>query len=195
MKNDITGIILAGGKSSRMNHDKGLLLLDGKPLVEHVISQAQKVCTSIMIISNQSGYEKLKFPVHEDLLKDCGPMAGIYTGLYYSQTAHNLVLGCDIPFVNEGLLQYIIEGFDNFDAVIPTSGDLLQPLCGAYNKQCMEKLKEALDSKNYKIQDVIKLLNRKLLVIDKGLSFYSEHLFTNINTESALEEAQKLTLL
>ncbi len=80
MKN-YTGIILAGGKSSRMGTEKGLVEINHKKMIEYSIDQLKKVTENIIIISNTNKYNYLKYPVYEDLIKDIGPIGGIYTGL------------------------------------------------------------------------------------------------------------------
>jgi len=84
--NKITGIILAGGKSSRMGMDKGFCALNGKPMVQYAIDILEQTCDSIIICSNNSDYELFDLPVIPDIIKDIGPMGGIYSGLKNSKT-------------------------------------------------------------------------------------------------------------
>ncbi len=81
-----TGIILAGGKSSRMGEDKGLVLLNGKPMIQYVIEALKGVVSDIIIISNNASYNKFGIPVYPDIIKDKGPVGGIFTGLHHSKT-------------------------------------------------------------------------------------------------------------
>ena len=96
---DITVLLLSGGKSSRMGADKGMQLLHGKPMIEHMLEKAQSMSPNILILTNDSAYETLGYPCLADDVKDCGPLGGICTGLQHSTTAKNLVLGCDMPLV------------------------------------------------------------------------------------------------
>ena len=74
---DITGIILSGGKSLRMGQDKGLMSLDGKFMIEHVIDHIKPLCKQILISANQEEYHKFGYPVVRDEIKDIGPAGGI----------------------------------------------------------------------------------------------------------------------
>ena len=104
----ITGVILAGGKSSRMGTDKGLLELNGKPLIQYAIDTLKSIGLEIIIISNNSDYEQFGFPVYPDIIPDKGPIGGVYTALSYSSTEKNLIVSCDTPFLSKKLLNYLI---------------------------------------------------------------------------------------
>ena len=68
-----TAIILAGGKSSRMKEDKGLVSFNGKMLVEHVIESIKKITGKIIIITANPAYKQFGYPCLEDEMKDKGP--------------------------------------------------------------------------------------------------------------------------
>ena len=91
---EITGIILAGGKSSRMGTDKGLLLLNGKPMVKYVIDVLSKVTSKIIIIANNDEYKQFGYKVYSDLIKDKGPVGGIYTAMNYTNSNTNICISC-----------------------------------------------------------------------------------------------------
>ena len=101
---NITGVILAGGKSSRMGTDKGVLELNGKKIIEHIIYSIKPVVDEIIIISNSNNYDYLGFKVYSDIIKERGPLAGIHTALTHTTTERNLIVSCDIPFINSELL-------------------------------------------------------------------------------------------
>ncbi|MCK6650149.1 MAG: molybdenum cofactor guanylyltransferase, partial [Bacteroidia bacterium] len=112
----ITGIILAGGKSSRMGTDKGIVELNNKALIEYVIETLREVTDQIIIIANNNHYDKFGYEVYPDIIKEAGPMGGIYTGLFYSTTEHNFILSCDTPLLNKNILKEIIATTQNNDA-------------------------------------------------------------------------------
>ena len=183
----MTAIILAGGKSSRMGIDKGLLELYGKPLVQHSIETVNYITNDIIIISNQRGYDKFGLPVYEDYFKSKGPAGGIYTGLLHSTSKYNLVLGCDMPYLSNALLKYL-AGFckPGFDAYVPVVGKNPQPLCAIYTANCAEMLKTAIEKGQLKMVSLIKEWNTNYIKISSKLKFYSPYLFANINTRQDL---------
>ena len=81
----ITGIILAGGKSSRMGTDKGLMRLNGKPMIQHILDPMAKICQRILIITGNPMYGMFGFELVNDEAPDYGPVMGILSGLKQSQ--------------------------------------------------------------------------------------------------------------
>lgn len=104
----ISAVILAGGKARRMEgRDKGLQLLQGKPLVQHVIERLQPQIHEIAINANrnQAEYAKFGFPVFADELPDFqGPLSGMLTALECAESDFVLFVPCDSPFFPENLL-------------------------------------------------------------------------------------------
>jgi len=183
-KNNITGIILAGGKSSRMGTEKGLILYKNKPFVEHIIEAMNPLVDNIIIISNNKAYESFGFKCYEDLIKNTGPLAGIYTGLNYSKTDHNLIVSCDIPLVNAVVLQKLIDQKNDASEVIQLqSQGKNMPLIALYKKSCEVIFMEELHQNQKKVQKALKKCNVKTVVIDESL----EQVTANINTPEDLE--------
>jgi molybdopterin-guanine dinucleotide biosynthesis protein A len=95
---DISGYVLAGGKSSRMGQDKALLELAGKPLVLRAVEKLRQVCTEVSVLGNReelAAYASLVRDLHEG----CGPLGGIEAALAHSTKAWNLFMAVDMPFL------------------------------------------------------------------------------------------------
>ena len=116
---DTTGIILAGGKSSRMGADKGLLELGGKPLITYAFQALSGLCTTILISSSSEAYHSFGYQVIEDVFPGIGPMGGIYSALGKSKTEKNLILSCDLPFASKELMSYILQNSDVHQVAVP----------------------------------------------------------------------------
>lgn len=185
MRTSVSGILLAGGKSSRMGSDKGILLLNGKKLAEHILDAMKPVVTQLMIIANNRNYDDFGFPVFEDIIKDCGPMGGIYTGLMNSTNEKNLVLSCDIPFITTDMLRKIISQSDNAEITFPSVGGKPEPLCTVYDKSCAIKFRELIDKRELKMQDALRYFTTKEILLTKE---EAEKNFININTPQQLNE-------
>lgn len=179
-KKNISGIVLAGGKSSRMGTDKGLLELNGKTFIEHVLSALIPVVDTVFIIANNGSYHKFGYPVYEDIIKDCGPMGGIYTGLVKSTTSKNIIVSCDIPFITTKTLSDIILGAGNAEIAVPEHGGKLEPLCAIYTKGCIERFGQLLEKKEWKMQEALKYFNTTKVQFPEKKEF--EKNFININT-------------
>lgn len=179
-KKNITAIILAGGNSSRMGEDKGLMLLEGKPMIEHVIGAVSSFANKIIIVSNNEEYQQFNYPVYEDLVKGKGPLAGIYTGLYYSQTEENIILSCDVPYVTIELISFLIEKAGNHQITIPSFQGKSHQLIGVFSKSCEAPLFISLEKDHLKLKDAFKNLN--LNVVDANQ--FDGKVFANLNSAS-----------
>jgi len=183
-KNNITGIILAGGKSSRMGTEKGLIIYKNKPFVEHIIEAMSPLVDNIIIISNNKAYESFGFKCYKDLIKNTGPLAGIYTGLRYSKTNNNLIVSCDIPLIKTVVLQKLIDQKNDASEVIQLqSQGKNMPLIALYKKSCEVIFMEELHQNQKKVQKALKKCNVKTVIIDGSL----EQVTANINTPEDLE--------
>ncbi len=183
-KTNITGIILAGGKSSRMGTDKGFLLLNGKPFISHIIEALKPWVNNIIIVSNNSDYDVFKMTRVEDIIENSGPIAGIYSGLKYSKSEYNLVLSCDVPLINKSVLNQLIEGFDDkMDVVQIQSQGKTMPLIAIYKKQCMKSFLELLQKGERRLRIAVGNLKTKTIKLDSNLDQYVR----NINTTEELK--------
>jgi molybdenum cofactor guanylyltransferase len=131
----ITGLILAGGRGSRMGHvDKGLQPFRGAPMVLHVIMRLQPQVGALMVNANQNigPYEGFGFPVWPDQLGGFeGPLAGLQTGLAQCDTDYLVTAPCDSPFLPQDLVDRLGEALlaHNADIAVAVTGegDTLQP--------------------------------------------------------------------
>lgn len=180
---DVTGIILAGGKSARMGSDKGLISFNGSLFIEHIIEALKPLVKNIIIVSNNSEYDKFGYKRVEDLIEDSGPLAGLYTGLVHSETENNLVLSCDIPLIKSMVLEQLLNPiYIDFDVVQLQSKDKIMPLIASYKKACLHKCLELLNNGERRLQELASQLSTKTITIDSNLESYVE----NINTKHEL---------
>ncbi len=187
---ETTGAVLAGGRSSRMGRDKGLMEMDGIALTERMWRLLKEVCPKAIIIANRNGYEKIGAEVYNDLIPGKGPMGGIHTALQKAETPFVLTLACDMPFANARMLNYIIQhAGTKYDAVVPVHENMPQPLCAVYQKTCLPGLEEMMNKGNYKLQYLLATVSTRLLMIDKKKDWYSPNLFMNVNTPDDFQKA------
>lgn len=186
-KKEITAIILAGGKSSRMLQDKGLVYLNDKMMIEYVIEKVKRVTSQIIIITQNPQYNKLGYCCFKDRFKDKGPLAGIYTGLIHSYTQKNLVLGCDTPFISENILQELINNSRKEDVLITEHEGKKEPLFAVYDKTCIPHFHARLKQGNLKITDALQGLKTAVINFDNK-NWISDNEFANINTPEELKQ-------
>lgn len=190
---DTTGIILAGGKSSRMGENKAFVLFSNQPLVEILLDKVSALFKDLMIVSNKPHlYQKYGIRVEKDVFQDCGPLGGIYTGLFCSQNLHNFILACDMPFANQDLIRYMLEKSADSDVTIAEHNGRLEPLCAVYSKNCIQPVKEQLVRNNLKIVDFFKHVRVKTISEEEVARFDPEGCcFANINTPEDYHQSLK----
>jgi molybdenum cofactor guanylyltransferase len=181
IKGNITGVILAGGKNSRMGLDKGMLEVNGRKIVERIMDVMKPQVNELIIISNGKNYDNLGYAIYSDLIKECGPMGGIYTALKYSKTEKILVISCDMPFISENVLSLLAHEAANAQVVVPQHGiHKIEPLCAVYSKSCFSKFAHLIKEEEWKLMDALKYFKVKKLYFSDDEK--PEHIFLNINT-------------
>lgn len=191
-------IVLAGGKSLRLRQDKALETIDDRSLLERAVSQLGSFNSDIIIVTaaKQSfpqliGYPRLR--IVTDTYPGKGPLGGIFTGLAVSDSFHNLVVACDMPFLNQALLDYMIQLSANFDLVVPRLGNMVEPLHAVYSKGCLAPMERLLRQGSLGVRELFTLVKIRYVEADEINRFDPKHLsFFNINTKADLEMARKL---
>ncbi len=190
---EVTGIILAGGKSSRMGSEKGLLELSGKPLIQYAMQALTGLCSRIILSSSSEAYHSFGFTVVPDEFPGIGPMGGIYSALRQSKTEQNLVLSCDLPFVSQELLSFILMQSEGYQVAVPWEGNRhYEPLCGFYCNSTADLMGDFIGRGNYKLPDLFEEISINRLLIHDKLDFYTANLFLNVNSKHELAAAENL---
>jgi molybdopterin-guanine dinucleotide biosynthesis protein A len=186
--NDVTGIILAGGRSSRMGTEKGLVSVGGNPMISHVIQTLEKLgVKSIKICANDERYEQFNYPVIKDLVKGKGPIGGIYSALVESTTDKNVILSCDIPNISVDILQYLLENSEDELAAISSFEKKTHPLIGVYKLGGLSIIKECLENDQLRLIDMCEKLDASIVEIPGSVG--SDRHFFNLNTPEELENS------
>lgn len=191
----MTAIILAGGKASRMNgQDKAFLKIYREPLISKQLRLLKKLFKEIIIVANlPEKYEAIKgVKVISDITPHQGPLGGIYSGLRASGSDYNFIIACDMPFINERLVKYMIKNIENFDVFIPKSKNKLHPLCGIYSKNCIPVIEQRLIRGRFKVSGIFAKLKAGFISEKKLRSFDDALLcLENINTPQDLENINR----
>lgn len=192
MINNITGIILSGGRAKRMQQqDKGLMQLMQRPMIEHILNIIKPQVEKIIINTNRnhSIYAQYGFPIVADQSQNyCGPLAGIASGLQASTTDFVATVPCDSPFIPDNLVQKLYATLHNENAEICTvyCNGRLQPVFTLMQSKLLPSILDSLDCGEYKID---RWFAKHHLAIE-DFSDQAEH-FININSP---EELQKFEL-
>lgn len=186
-KKNITGIILAGGKSTRMGSDKGFLLLNGKPFVQYSIVALKPLVSEILIVSDNPDYDVFGLKRINDITKNAGPIAGICSGLEASTTEYNLILSCDIPLITSEILQKLIDNIDEISEIIQVeSQGKSMPLIALYKKQVAKTFNTFLQAGERRLRVAIKNCKSKNIVLEKKHKYST----MNVNTQTELKAVE-----
>jgi molybdopterin-guanine dinucleotide biosynthesis protein A len=190
MKKNITGIILAGGNNSRMGINKAFLEIDGKRLIDNILSIYQRIFSEIIIVTNDP------FPYREfldtiivtDIYKEKGSLGGIYTGLFYAVNDYSFIAACDMPYLNKDFILYMIEQIGKNDIIVPELPEGFQALHAIYSRRCLPAIKKMILTDKLKIAGLYKDMRLLKITEEKIKPFNTDgRLFLNINTPEDLK--------
>jgi molybdopterin-guanine dinucleotide biosynthesis protein A len=189
---ELTGFLLAGGKSGRMGCDKAFASFQGKTLLDRALSTLRPVTSRVVLVGPR---DKLAIygVVIEDIFPGAGPLAGIHAALRSSDTDLNLMLAVDLPLVTPELLRYLAGRAERSDALItvPRTSDGWQPLCAVYREAFADLAEPALTQGRNKVDalftpDVLQVVTEEEL----NVAGFSPTAFKNINTPADLDESR-----
>ena len=191
-KNEVTGLILAGGRGTRMGgSDKGLVAWRGRPLVAHVLDQLRPQVGSVMISANRNleAYGALGPPVWPDELPgQAGPLAGLATGLAHCQTRWLVTAACDTPTVPGDLVNRLLTaattaGAGLAMAATPDTTGLprSQPVFALVQPALLPSLRAFLAAGGRKVEHWMRDQGRILVLFEAGS-------FRGANTSAELEQ-------
>jgi molybdenum cofactor guanylyltransferase len=197
MKKNVTGIILAGGKNTRMGKEKSFLKIENARLIDKILTIYREIFSEVLIVTNDplSYTEFADAVIVTDIYKDNGALGGIYTGLFFASCDYSFVAACDMPFLNKDLICYLIEQADKYDIVVPTLPEGFQPLHAIYSKNCLPAIKKLLLADKLKITGFYKEMRLLSIAKDKIKQFdKKEDIFLNINTPQEFKQIKLKSL-
>ena len=193
----LTFVVQAGGESRRMGVNKALLPFLGKPLISRVIERLKPYSQEILITANDNdplGF--LGFRVVGDIIVGAGALGGLYTALSAATRPFVAVVACDMPFVNGDLLfyQYQLLMSSDSDAVIPHSGDGMEPLHAVYRREtCLPAVKDALAAGQRRMISWLPQVRVKGVDVEDIRRYDPTGLaFMNVNTPEEFQQAERL---
>ena len=156
LREHATAIVLAGGKSERMKQDKSMLLLNGRPMIQHVCDQLRNHFDHVLVSANDGEkYSFLGLTIIPDRAPDQGPLMGITSALEASGSDRNLVIACDIPEIDIPLARRMLAESEGHDVVVPrTKEKKLEPLFAVYRKSVLRVMKKVLSSGERRVKAV-----------------------------------------
>lgn len=196
-KSDITGVLLAGGKSRRMGNDKRNLVLGGETLLIRALGVLSQIFKEVIVVLGKEDFpiENDAVRVVHDIIPNRAAAGGLYTGLTFATNQKIFVVACDMPFLNSSLIRYMVSLSGPFDITIARLSQGIQTMHGIYSKRCLPVLEKMVKGEDLRLQG---LLNDSSLVLrtvsESEMLPYDSHLlsFMNLNSPSDFELARKV---
>lgn len=191
-RQDITGIVLAGGLGRRMGGvDKGLVDLDGKPMVAHVLARLEPQVGAVLVNANQNRdrYAAFGYPVIADAVGGfAGPLAGLHAGLLQTETKYAATVPCDSPFLPLDLVQRLAGAMASESIVLAVAKtfDQPHPVFALVRRDVLPHLATFLEGGGRKIDHWYASLERIEVAFDDCADA-----FRNINTRDELGAAER----
>jgi len=192
----ITAVILAGGRNTRYPQPKGLIKIEGLPIVERNLALLRSMFADVFISANTPEmYSQLGVRLLGDALPSRGPMSGIFTALINSGGNDVFVLACDMPFPAPELIKLICERHlqqakeGQYAATIPVFGGKPQPLFGVYSRTVIKDLEAAIISDKVTLARFLEEGNRTFFLSEDEIKKADPagRSFLNINTPEDYE--------
>ena len=191
----ISGVIQAGGKSTRMGgRPKALMELGGRRIIERVVGALERAVDDLLLVTNTPElYAFLGLPMVPDLYPDHGSLGGIYSGLKAAAGDGAFTVACDMPFLDPGVVRLVVGRAGEGDVVIPRVGDQLETLHAVYHKRCLPHMESRLREGRLKIVgffDAVRVV--EIAEADVARSADPAVVFMNVNTPEEFERARTL---
>jgi len=190
-KEQLTGLVVCGGKSSRMGTDKSKIIYYGEQQRYYLYKLLQKFCEHVYISCNeeQAAYidPSYEFIPDDKTYADIGPAAAILSAVKRYPGRNWLVIACDYPFINEeNIVRFVhtLKERTEVAAFYNPPKKVYEPLLGYYSAKCMEPMITILKGENYSLQHYLKIVNA-----NKHVATALE--IKNINTPDEMRAVKK----
>jgi len=196
MITDVTGVLLAGGKSRRMGADKRFLHVGERTLLESCLEVLRSVFQEIVIVIAQDSPELVTdAPVIRDLVPDCGSLGGLYTGLKQATTDDIFVVACDMPFLDSKTIGYFTDLRGDADVVMANLHNRLHPMHALYSRRCLSVIEGMIADDQLRIQDMLRHPSLRVRIVteaDLKAIDPEGRSFRNVNTPADLDVARSI---
>lgn len=194
---NVSGIILAGGRSSRLGQNKALIVFEGQPVIQHVVNVLQPLVDEIVLSTNTPDeFAFLGLQMVADLYAGVGALAGLHAGLSAIRTEYGLVVGCDMPFLNAALLQHMLSRTTDYDIVMPRLNGYHEPLHAIYARRCLAAIEDSIRSGQRRLISFVSQMNVRYIDQEEISRFDPGCLsFFNINSPADLQRLHETARL
>jgi molybdopterin-guanine dinucleotide biosynthesis protein A len=193
----VTGVIQAGGKSTRMGgQPKALLELGGRRIIERVLDAIAPVVDDVLVVTNTPElYAFLGLPMVADVYPDHGSLGGIFSGLTAATGDAAFTVACDMPFLHRDVARLVVARAGEGDVVVPRVGQQMETMHAVYGKACLGPIEARLTAGRLKIVgffDSVRVV--EIDEADVARHRAPDVVFMNVNTPEELARARALAV-
>lgn len=194
---EATAVVLCGGQTRRFGGEKAHALVDGRRVIDRVVEAVRPLAGRVVLVASA---EKTGLAVPDDVVvvpdayPGSGPLGGICTGLQQVPSDLAVVVGCDLPFLSEGLLRFLLDRAEGFDAVVPRLADgRWQTLHAVYARTCLGEMERQLAAGRLSVWRVLERLHVGRVGAEECRAIDPDLLsFFNLNTPEDLARANRI---
>jgi len=191
----LTGVIQAGGRSTRMGGEpKALMDVGGRPIVTRVADVLAQVTDDLLLVTNAPElFDWLRLPMVPDAFPDGGSLGGIYSGLKAASGEAAFTVACDMPFLSAAVARLVTSRAGEADVVVPRIGPHFETLHACYARACLGPMERRLTTGQLKITGFWGEV-RVLTIAEDDIARLADpaRVFLNVNTPEDLARARAL---
>ncbi len=203
----MTGIILSGGKSTRMGQNKSLLKIGNVTAIERILNLMKPLFPRIILSTNSpQEYEFLGLEMFADIYKNTGPIAGIHAGLSASMTQKNFIISCDMQLMSEDVIRFLIDYPTQSSITIAKADGFFQQLAGVYHKDSIKEIEKIINEsateeenrsgeqvkRGCKVFKLVNNMNAKIIDAESEIPNYKAGTFFNMNKPHEFDEIKAI---
>lgn len=191
----MTGVIQAGGRSTRMGGEpKALLEIGGKRIIERVVAAVGAVLDELLLVTNTpERYAFLGLRMVPDAVAEGGALGGIYTGLRAAAGAAAFTVACDMPFLHPAVIRMVVERAGEGDVIVPRTATGFETMHAVYGPACLAPMERCLRAGRLKIAGFFSEVRVVELDVAAMAAYRApEVAFMNVNTPAELAWARAL---
>ena len=190
----ITGFVLAGGESRRMGEPKHGLVLGGETMLDRQIRLLRSVCRTVAVVGPMGDRTRGDIPFFPDPIRGRGPLGGVYAALGETRSEYNLIVACDLPFLEIRFLNRLarLALISKADVTVPEDmSRRLLPLCAVYRRGLREIIRGRLAQNSNKADGYFRHMRLGVMTWRETMrAGFSAHIFDNINRPEDFEAAK-----
>ncbi len=182
-----TGVVLTGGKSSRMGRDKALIEVDGRTMLRRAVDLLAPVTSEVLVIGDPMKHGTAQAVVIADDVPGQGPLGGLVTALRHARHDRLIVLGCDLPGLTDRFIRHIQLALTaGADAVVPEHDGAIEPLAACYHGRCLAVFEERMARGLLSMHGALDRVRAVHAPVTPGADGWPADLFRNVNAPGDL---------